>query len=95
MENKTIQMDQTVKEWFSGKYPGIEIKEPKWACLNVAEEYRRMEVGDIVVFPIPQYNYQTIRCAPSTSLIEESMEGKRWTTRIDRNNKGVAVLRVQ
>lgn len=95
MENKTIEMELSVVDWFKGKYPGIKVNEPKWANLTVAEEYRRMEVGDVVMFRIPGYNYQTVRCAPSTSLIAESMEGRRWTTRMDRNNRCVAVLRVE
>ena len=95
MENKTVEMDLSVVDWFKEKFPGIEIKEPKWAHLSATEQMRRMEVGDIVIFPAMTYNCNSLRCIPSTSLMKETVEGRRWTTRVDRPNKGVAVLRVE
>lgn len=95
MESKTIEMDLSVVEWFKGKYPGIDIKEPRWASLTATEEMRRQKVGEVVIFPAAGYNCNSIRSLPSTSLFNESIEGRRWTTRVDRNNKGVAVLRVE
>lgn len=95
MENKTTQMDLSVIEWFKGKYPGMEIKEPRLASLSATEEMRKLKVGDVVVFPAAYYNCNSIRSLPSTSLFNETIEGRKWTTRVDRNNKGVAVLRVE
>ncbi len=63
------------------------------ATLGIAEEFRRMLVGDIVHFPLAQYNYNSIRSTPSTSLVPERMEGKQWKTKLDFDNKCVEVIR--
>lgn len=64
------------------------------ATLGVAEEFRRMEVGDVVQFPSPKYNYNTIRATPSSSLINDRMEGKRWKTKLNFDKKCVEVTRI-
>ncbi len=64
------------------------------ATLGIAEEFRRMEIGDVVQFPTAQYNYNSIRATPSTSLVNERMEGKRWRTKINFDNKCVEVIRI-
>lgn len=64
------------------------------ATQGIAEEFRNMEVGDIVRFPTSQYKYNTIRATPSTTMVNERMEGKRWRTRIDFDNKCVEVTRI-
>ena len=61
---------------------------------GIAEEYRKMEVDDVVAFPVPKYNYNTIRQTPQTSCLKESMEGRKWTTKKDFENKCIIVTRV-
>lgn len=61
---------------------------------GIAEEYRKMKVGDVVAFPVPKYNYNTIRQTPQTSCLNESMEGRKWTTRKDFENKCIIVTRL-
>lgn len=63
------------------------------ATLGVAEELRNMNVGDVVRFPIPKYNYNTVRAAPATTLVAEVMDGCRWKTKKDIDNKCVLVTR--
>lgn len=64
------------------------------ATLGIAEEFRKMEVGDVVHFSISKYNYNSIRTAPCTSLVTERIEeGRRWKTRLDIDNKCVVVTR--
>lgn len=64
------------------------------ASLGISDEFRRLEIGEVVHFPIPKYNYNSIRSTPSTSLVAERMDGKRWKTRLDIDNKLVEVIRV-
>lgn len=63
------------------------------AKLGIAEEFRNMNVGDIVQFPTDKYNYSTIRSTPGSSLINERMNGMRWKTRVDYENKCIEVTR--
>lgn len=60
---------------------------------RIAQEFRNMEVGDVVCFPIENYVYNTVRVAPSSILVKERMEGWNWKTRIDYDNKCVEVTR--
>lgn len=94
MVNETIKIDQSVKDWFKLKHPGIKVKEPRFATLGVAEEYKRMEVGDVVLFPASDYPANTVRCTPNTTLLNKVLEGCKWTTRVDPANKSIAVLRL-
>lgn len=71
----------------------MEQKEIKIATLGIVDEFRRMNVGDVVRFPADKYNYNSIRSTPSTSLVQERMAGQRWKTRIDFDNKCVEVTR--
>lgn len=64
------------------------------ASLGITEEIRRMGIGDVVQFPLSQYNYNSIRATPSTSLVNERLEGKRWRTKINFDNKCVEVIRI-
>lgn len=52
-----------------------------------------MEIGDVVQFPVPKYNYNSIRTSPGTTLVAETMEGRKWKTRKDIDNKCVFVTR--
>lgn len=88
-------MNFSIVDAFKKSFPGIEINTPSWAMLGVADEFRKLNVGDIVLFPIAAYNYQTIRSTPSTTLVPERInEGRKWTTKLDKDNKSVAVLRI-
>ena len=88
-------MDLGVMNFFRQRFPHLDIKAPVWATLGVTEEFRRLKIGEIVLFPISSYNYQTIRSAPGTSMVPEVLnEGRQWKTRLDKANKSVAVLRI-
>ena len=65
----------------------------KVATLGIAGELRNMEIGDVVQFPVPKYNYNSIRTSPGTTLVAETMEGRKWKTRKDIDNKCVFVTR--
>lgn len=65
----------------------------KIATLGIAEELRNMEVGDVVQFPVPKYNYNSIRTSPGTTLVAETMEGRKWKTKKDIDNRCVLVTR--
>lgn len=69
-------------------------KTPRTAELGIAEELRNMKVGDVVQFPIPKYNYNSIRSSPFTTLINETLEGRKWKNRVDYNNGNVVVTRI-
>ena len=67
---------------------------PKIATLGIADELRRMKIGDVDKFPMSQYRYNSVRACPSTSLAEEQCNGKNWKTRLDREERCVFVTRV-
>ena len=95
MENKTKDMNLSIVDAFKKNFPDLDIKTPTWAVLGVTAEFRRLQVGDIVLFPIDSYNYQTIRSTPGTSMVPEVLnEGRQWKTKLDKDNKSVAVLRI-
>lgn len=95
MEKKTIDMNLTIVDAFKKKFPELDIKDPTWAALGVTAEFRKLKVGDVVLFPINSYNYQTIRSTPATSMIPEVLnEGRKWTIKLDKDNKSIAVLRI-
>lgn len=95
MENKTIDINLSIVEAFKKIFPNLEIKTPTWAALGVAAEFRKLRVGDIVLFPIDSYNYQTIRSTPGSTMVPEVInEGRQWKTKLDRDNKSVAVIRI-
>lgn len=64
------------------------------ATRGVVEEFKDMEVNDMVAFPIPKYNYNTIRSTPSTGLVPLRLEGWKWRQRLDIDNKRVIVTRI-
>ena len=65
----------------------------KIATLGIAEELKNMEIGDVVQFPVPKYNYNSIRTSPGTTLVAETMEGRKWKTKKDIDNRCVLVTR--
>lgn len=64
------------------------------AVLGIVEELRNMKVGDIVQFPLEQYNNTSVRAAPSSALVLERANGKRWRTRVNYAEKCTDVIRV-
>lgn len=64
------------------------------ATLGIADEFRKMEVGDIVQFPLSHYNYNSVRATPSTTLVPDRVAGKRWKTRVNYDDKCTEVTRI-
>ncbi len=64
------------------------------ATLGIADEFRKMEVGDIVQFPLANYNYNSVRATPSTTLVPDRAAGKRWKTRVNYDDKCTEVIRI-
>lgn len=98
MEQTTKQIDLKVKNAFQSNFPDIKVREPRVVDegLTIVNEMRKMEVGDVLLFPVEFFNPGTIRCAPSGSLAKEQMmDGMAWSTKIDKANKATAVLRYQ
>lgn len=95
MEKKIKKINLSIVDAFKKRFPDLEINTPTWAVSGVADEFRKLRIGDIVLFPINSYNYQTIRSTPGTSMVPEVInEGRCWKTKLDRENKSVAVLRI-
>ncbi len=76
------------------RFPGVPIRKPRWAEGEIKDEFVKMKVGDIVLFPVSDYNYNTLRGTAIHSLLELTMEGRRWSTTLDRSNKSCAVIRI-
>ena len=51
-------MNLSIVDAFKKNFPDLDIKTPTWAVLGVTAEFRKLQVGDIVLFPIDSYNYQ-------------------------------------
>lgn len=89
------EINLSIVDAFKREFPDMEIKTPKWAVLGVAAEFRKLNVGDIVLFPIDSYNYQTVRSTPGSTMVPEVFnEGRKWKTKKDKENKSIAVLRI-
>ena len=72
----------------------MENNKVKVATGGIAEELKKMEVGDTVSFPLPKYKYNSVRSATCTGSIDERVvNGKRWKTNLDSENKLVNVTR--
>ncbi|WP_305257596.1 hypothetical protein [uncultured Duncaniella sp.] len=63
------------------------------AVLGYAMELRKMKVGDIVAFPLPKYNYNSVRASCSCTLAAELVDGWKFKTKRDFDNKRVLVIR--
>lgn len=95
MEKNTAKMNLSIVDVFRKKYPDLNVKKPKWAEFGITEEFRRLAVGEIVLFPLASYNYTTIRATPGGVLVKEKVtEGRGWRTKVDYDNKSVAVIRI-
>lgn len=68
-------------------------KTKRIATQSIAYELRKMEVGDIVQFPLVTYNYNSVRSTPSTTLVPERMDGKQWKTHLNYVDKCTEVIR--
>lgn len=63
---------------------------------GIAEEFRNLNVGEVVVFPMADYNPNTVRNTPSASMLNERAKtGKKWITSTDMEDKCVYVVRVK
>lgn len=67
----------------------------KTAENGIAEEYRNMGIGDVIKFPFGQYNPLSVRNAPSGTLFNQRIEGKKWITSTDSDDECVYVIRVK
>lgn len=54
-----------------------------------------MNPGEIIYFPIPEYNYNSIRVAPKTTLMRERLDGWKFSVKLDIDNRRVAVTRTE
>ena len=64
------------------------------ATRGITDEYRDMNVGDVVYFPIPKYNYNSIRATPTSTLVRARLEGCKWKSKLDLANRRVVVTRI-
>lgn len=63
---------------------------------GIAEEFRNLSVGEVILFPMLDYNPNTVRNTPSTTMLNERIKtGKKWITSTDMENKCVYVARVK
>lgn len=63
---------------------------------GVAEEFRNLNVGEVIVFPMDAYNPNTVRNTPSASMLNERVKtGKKWITSTDTEDRCVYVVRVK
>ena len=89
-----MEIKQSIVDYFKSKFPSVEMKGIWRAEGKIADELRKMNVGDIILFDVENYNYPTIRSAPGTIMVKERMkEGREWKTRDDYDNQDIAVLR--
>lgn len=66
------------------------------ATLGVAEEFRKLKVGEVVSFSMLNYNANTVRNTPSASMLNERVKmGKKWITSTDMEDKCIYVIRVK
>lgn len=61
---------------------------------EIKSRFLEMKVGETIFFPFSEYNPNTIRSTPSSTLLKEVSEGKKWITKTDPFGKRVAVTRV-
>lgn len=61
---------------------------------EIKDRFLKMEVGDVIYFPFEEYNPNTIRSTPASTLYNEVAEGKKWITKTDTFGKRMVVTRV-
>lgn len=65
------------------------------ATRGLAEEFRDMEVGEVVQFPLKEYKYSSIRSTPASCLMNERVEeGRQWKVCINHKDKCADVTRI-
>lgn len=63
---------------------------------GIAEEFRNLSIGEVIMFPAQKYNMNTVRNTPSSTMLNERMTmGKKWITSTDMEDKCVYVARVK
>ena len=63
---------------------------------GVAEEFRNLSIGEVIMFPMLKYNPNTVRNTPSSTMLNERVNtGKKWITSTDMKDKCVYVARVK
>jgi len=83
----------TAPNQFQNKYMEKTIRT---ASGGVAEEFRNLNVGEVISFPMLTYNPNTVRNTPSASMLNERVKtGKKWITSTDMEDKCVYVVRVK
>lgn len=96
MENIVTGIDLAIVDKFRRRFPDLAINEPRVATADIAVEFRRFNVGDIVLFPMSEYNYSSVRAAPASIMGKQMVEnGYKWSTTLDYGNKSVAVIRTR
>lgn len=66
------------------------------ATLGVAEEFRKLKVGEVISFSMLDYNANTVRNTPSSSMLNERAKtGKKWITSTNMEDKCIYVVRVK
>lgn len=74
---KTIFMEQTIRIATGG----------------IAEEMRKMEVGEMIRFPFSERTYNSVRNCRCTTLVPDRSEGKEWRIRLNWEEKCTDVTR--
>ncbi|MEI3156227.1 MAG: hypothetical protein V8T07_00650 [Muribaculaceae bacterium] len=70
------------------------VKITRIATRGIAEEFRDMNVGDVVQFPCDKYNPTSVRSCTATTLLPDRMnEGKAWSAKTDFETKSMMVTR--
>lgn len=65
----------------------------KCATGAIVDEFRALNVGDVVSFPLDQYSYSSIRATP-TALGAGTENGPKWQTQMSSINQCVFVKRI-
>lgn len=60
---------------------------------GIAEEFRSMEVEEVLSFPLDRYNFNSIRATPASTLLPDRLKGRKWKVKLDFDNGRVLVTR--
>lgn len=89
-----MEIKQSIIDYYKSLFPSVQIGNVWWAKSTIKNEFSKMDVGDIILFSIDEYNYNSIRTAPGTIMVKERMkEGREYKTRVDHDNQATAVFR--
>lgn len=70
-------------------------KKTRTATGRIADEFRSMAVGDVLLFPMVRYNPNSVRSSPAATLARERWQGRRWSVRTDVEAGVVEVARTR